>query len=259
MSLNGSALRDLSRRFGGKVLSARVYPEFFPIDPTDWILNLGCGEGTQLLAYDGEFAKVVGLDVSRDRLGRSRARMDGAGIDHYDPVCALAESTPLKTGTFDKALAIDIIEHVVDPLAVCSELHRLLRPGGRLLITFPAMHDRFADAVSFVSRVFPGRARRGHGFKPHGEEWNPDAHNHELPLEKWVSLVESSGFVLRGARASTLFPPLHLYGVPRFWFSNDLIHAVDARLCAIPGLRRLGQALLCDFERSDRDIERRAQ
>lgn len=245
----GTELKALSRRFGGKVLSARVYPEFFPLAPEDVVANLGCGTGAQVLAYGASFRRMIGIDISLRRLSQSCETLRDRKLGGYAAVCAMAESVPLRSESFDKVLAIDVIEHVVDPTAVCREMHRLLRSGGRLLVTFPAMHDRITDALTAMLRLVPRRNQRSRGFLPSSGQWNPDAHNNRLSLQSWINLVEGSGFMLRRSRASTLFPPLHLYGVPRVWFSNDTIHAVDARLCAIRGLRRLGQSLACDFER----------
>ena len=49
------------------------------------------------------------------------------------------EELPFGDGTFDLALALDVIEHVPDDLAALAELNRVLKPGGTLLVTVPAL------------------------------------------------------------------------------------------------------------------------
>ena len=82
--------------------------------------------------------------------------------------------------------------------------------------------------------------RRTHEL-PHG---HPDAHNSDHSLREWERIMAASGFEIVRTRASTLFPPLHLYGVPRFWFTVRWIHSIDAALCRLPFLKRFGQAML---------------
>lgn len=93
------------------------------------ILDLGCGKGrfARILAARG--ARVVGLDVSASMLSTAR----GAGLD-----CVLgsARRLPFAASTFDAAVAVEVFEHL-EPRAVvdaCSELRRVLRPGGTFVL-----------------------------------------------------------------------------------------------------------------------------
>lgn len=239
-------MRPLSVEFSylkGKQLSGIVYPEFFPLRPTDRVINLGFGDGPQALAYAGAFRTMTGVDVQAERLVRARRMLSLLGVAGVDLVEANVEAVPLPDASFDVALAIDIIEHVEHPDRFLAETRRLLVPGGRMLITFPAMHDRFVDALSSVGRLL---GRRGHA---HREGWHPDEHQRELPVREWRRIIGGAGFRFVASRATTMFPPLHLYGVPRFWFSNRLIHAIDRRICAVPYLQNLGQTVMAEFEK----------
>lgn len=228
----------------GKLLSSRVYPEFFPLRPSDRVLNAGFGDGPQAVVYAGSFRSMTGIDVNAERLARARRMLDAMGIVGVDVQQGNVERLPVPDGAFDAALAIDIIEHVEHPDAFVRELRRALAPGGRLLITFPAMHDKFVDAVSHVSRFL--RRRPPHR---HGGAWHPDEHQRELPVREWRRIVEQAGFRFVGSRATTMFPPLHLYGVPRFWFSNGLVHAIDRRIASLRGVHLLGQTVMAAYEK----------
>jgi SAM-dependent methyltransferase len=241
---------DDFRFLEGKLLAARVYPEFLPLSPEWQVVNLGAGEGPQAIRYAGQYRRMIGVDVNARRLAKSQVAAALYHVHGYNPVCGDVERLPLPGKRFDAVLAIDIIEHVQNPVALCNEVHRLLRPDGVFLVTFPTMHDRYKDAISTLARLAGRKSHRAH--RPHGSGWNPDAHNQAMPTRAWLALVTQCGFRLRDSRATTLFPPLHQYGVPRFWFSIDAIHAVDSFLCKLPPLKTLGQGLLCAFDRVER-------
>jgi ubiquinone/menaquinone biosynthesis C-methylase UbiE len=232
----------------GKVLSGRVYPEFFPFQADDVVLNVGCGYGVQAIAYDATYQKMVGVDIVLERVQKSLSLYELYPLETYTPVCADVEQLPLPTAQFDKAIAIDIIEHVQNPQALCREINRVLIPGGQVLITFPTLHDTYTAAISWFARTILRRKSKG-TFHDTPSEWHPDAHNQEFPVDEWIALVESCGLHLVDSRATTLFPPLHLYGVPRFWFSVDAIHAADSALSRLPGLKNYGQGLMAIFQK----------
>ena len=54
-------------------------------------------------------------------------------VDHIGP----AHDLPVGDGEYDAVLCTQVLEHVPDPQAVLRELHRILRPGGRLYMTLP--------------------------------------------------------------------------------------------------------------------------
>lgn len=238
-------MQDRRKFLEGKLLSGRVYPEFFKVSKEDSVLNIGSGEGPQVIAYKDSFKKMVGIDINQERLTRSKNVAKEYAIDNFETICANVEEIPLNE-EFDAAFAIDIIEHVKSPRKLCKEANRLLKKNGRFLITFPALHDNFIDIVNTIGRTILFRKKKE---TPKVNGWNPDDHNHEYSLRKWIKIVEKSGFKLTASRASTLFPPLHVYGIPRFWYSNNTIHNIDSFFCKIPGIKNLGQALICEFKK----------
>ncbi|MDQ7815043.1 MAG: class I SAM-dependent methyltransferase [Patescibacteria group bacterium] len=224
----------------GKVLSSRVYPEFFSLRGDERILNVGCGEGPQMAVYAGRFKSMLGVDIIPDRLAGFRKLGESLQQD-VETLESNVESIGSPDDSFDVVMAIDIIEHVEHPEKLLQEIQRLLKPGGRLLITFPAMHDKFVDGLSAMKSFFTRKK------KSHREGWHPDDHQHEYPVGKWIGMVEQSGLKFQRSRATTMFPPLHLYGVPRFWFSFGPLHALDRTVCSIPGVMKLGQTVMSEF------------
>ena len=95
------------------------------------LLDVGCGTGANLEAFGDKFERV-GIDMSKAALGFCKTR----GLDSL--VQAKIEHSGMARDTFDVVTALDMLEHVDDDMAAFSELWRVSRPGGFLLITVPA-------------------------------------------------------------------------------------------------------------------------
>ncbi len=231
----------------GKLLSGRVYPEFFPIAKNETVLNVGCGDGVQAVVYKGNFKKMVGVDINQQRLDTAKKLARANNINNFETICANVEEIPLED-KFDKTIAIDIIEHVINPGKVLVEIDRLLKDEGYLLMTFPVLHDKWENFFRFVGRKI--LRRKGKTIRKEG--WDPDAHQYDYKLSEWFGLMAKGGFRLVNFRASTIFPPLHYLGLPRFWFSNNFIHAIDGFFCRLLIFRAFGQAAVCIFKKKKR-------
>jgi 2-polyprenyl-6-hydroxyphenyl methylase/3-demethylubiquinone-9 3-methyltransferase len=113
-------------------------------------LDVGCGEGhlTAELAATG--MSVVGIDVAEEPLRRARSR-----YPELDLRLVPAEGPwPLDDASFDLVWAGETIEHVADTAAWLSEVRRVLRSGGTLLLSTPA-HGRMALlALALSPRAF---------------------------------------------------------------------------------------------------------
>lgn len=97
-------------------------------------LEVGCGRG----AFEGMVDRYVGVDIAA-----------GAGRNMHKPfVCASAANLPFRADSFDAAWTITVLEHVPNPERALSEMRRVLRPGGVLLLA-PAWFTRpwFADGL----------------------------------------------------------------------------------------------------------------
>jgi len=103
--------------------------------PGDRVLDVGCGPGfyvTELLEVVGREGSVVGVDASADMLAVAAQR--AAGHDNVTFHQADATSLPVEDASFDRALCVQVLEYVRDVPAALSQMHRALRPGGRVLV-----------------------------------------------------------------------------------------------------------------------------
>ena len=112
------------------------------ISPPARVLDAGCGWGVTLEALEARGYRVCGLDVSRqalERLDRPDSRLIEA-----DLTCPLGPGAAAEAA-FDVVLALDVIEHLDDDGAALTSLGRLLRPGGTMIVSVPALPELFSE------------------------------------------------------------------------------------------------------------------
>jgi SAM-dependent methyltransferase len=242
--------RGVSFRGGaldGKIVASRILPPFFPLRPHERVLNLGSGEGPQVVVYQGSFGSMTCADYDLERLRFARRSLGRRGVTGAGFLRCDAAELPFAAETFDAALVLDLLEHLARPEAALGELARVLRSGGRLLASFPLLFDLYDHALEAALRL-RARVLRLERSRPPVPAW--DRHRPERPVREWTRLLERSGFRIERMRASTLFPPLQLLGVRRFWIEIGAIRRVDGWLSSLPGVRRLGQAMLVSATRA---------
>jgi len=100
-------------------------------NPRPRILDVGCGTGANLEML-AEFGDAEGVDVSTDALSFCRQR----GLNSVK--LGEAEKLPYPDQSFDLVTALDVVEHLDDDLAGLREMHRVLKPGGHVMMFVPA-------------------------------------------------------------------------------------------------------------------------
>ncbi len=100
--------------------------------PGERILEVGCGGGHVLSMFRD--AKLTGVDVSGEMLAKAKENL--AGYDVELKKGDIAE-LGLEDRSFDGIVCTEVLEHVVDPDHVLTQIQRLVKPTGRVVITFP--------------------------------------------------------------------------------------------------------------------------
>jgi len=116
------------------------------------VLDVGCGTGWFSARAAARGARVTSVDLGTRLLARTRERCATA------PVAGDACALPFASGAFDVVISSECIEHTLDPLRAVSEIHRVTRAGGLLLITVPNRIWHFAAtfANTFGLRPYEG-------------------------------------------------------------------------------------------------------
>jgi SAM-dependent methyltransferase len=111
------------------------------------VLDLGCGAGRFLCALTEAGVEAVGVEIAQAAVERARANAPGADVRLLEPDGSL----PLGHGEVDLVWCSEVLEHVADTAHLLLEARRVLRPGGRLLVTVP-YHGRFQAAAIALAR-----------------------------------------------------------------------------------------------------------
>jgi SAM-dependent methyltransferase len=136
----------------------------FPIRAGDRVLDLGCGGGRHAFEVYRRGADVVAFDLDPGELAPVTSMFGGMLVaGEVSPqagagaVSGDATSMPFGDGAFDRVIAAEVLEHILDDQAAMNELARVLRPGGLAAITVPAfLPERICWALSSEYYDTPG-------------------------------------------------------------------------------------------------------
>ena len=109
------------------------------------VLDLGCGEGWATAELDALGTTVVGAEVAAAAIERARRRHPGLDFR----LAEIDGELPFADNDFDVVWASEVIEHVGDTARWLSEVRRVLRPGGRVLVTTPN-HSRLRLLIAGI-------------------------------------------------------------------------------------------------------------
>ena len=122
------------------------------------ILDVGCGLGLYVRRFRDFTPEVYGVDIDPERVAEASQTLPNIQQ-------ASAEILPFPDNFFDLVLLHEILEHVPDDHAAAREAHRVLKPGGRMVIFVP-------------NRWYP--------FETHGCYWRGQYHFGNIPLVNYL-------------------------------------------------------------------------
>ncbi|REJ78383.1 MAG: class I SAM-dependent methyltransferase [Acidobacteria bacterium] len=114
--------------------------EWLSLGDSDLLLDVACGSGgptTRIVGKTG--CRAVGIDINPKAIDEARSRAESAGISQKATFRTVEGKTALdfEDGSFDGLICIDAVNHLPDRSAVFAEWKRILKPGGRIVITDP--------------------------------------------------------------------------------------------------------------------------
>lgn len=197
------------------------------LTPTVRMLDVGCGNGLFLERIRQRFpdAQLSGIDSSPFQI--DHPVHPSLRLQRGD----LSKGIPCEDGSFDVVYAAEIIEHLLDPDLLLGEIHRVLRPGGTLVLTTPnlcAWYNRalfllgvqplFVESSTRSSMVGSGFLRR---FKRGS---TPVGHIRVFNLDAIRDLLADNGFEVTALKGAS------------FDYLPRALRLLDVAVAAYPGL-----------------------
>lgn len=142
------------------------------------VLDVGCGNGRALaMAYEAGASNLSGIDLSENMIEEARKLLPNADLQ----VGTMENLSHWKEGAFSHVLSIEAIYYLADPLMALQEIHRVLRPDGKLAI-----------AIDYYTE-----SKASHVWK--------DALGFDITMlseQEWVDLCHDAG--IKGVKASRI-------------------------------------------------------
>jgi ubiquinone/menaquinone biosynthesis C-methylase UbiE len=149
------------------------------------ILDVGCGFGGTLASLDARFngVSLVGLNIDARQLERAREQVRPRPGNQLEFVEGDACAMPFADASFDVVLAVECIFHFPERRRFFEEARRVLRPGGRLVLSDFVPTRTFVPALAAQDVLFGTYQRRFAGFV-----------DIRYPLERYRTLARETGF-----------------------------------------------------------------
>lgn len=189
-------------------------------------VDIGCGDGflARKIASRFPFGQFIGVELDRDtaRIIAAENEFDPAAAQVV-PVVGNVYAIPLATGAADLALCSEVVEHLTDDARALRELHRILKPGGLLILATP-------NAQPLPHRlVWALRRRRSAGndpVPPGATDSQCHGHINVQSSAYWRAALGRAGFVFEACRPVT--PLYGREGLDRSPFVSALLMLLQA-------------------------------
>lgn len=162
---------------------ARAYPEILKeinASPNDSLLDVGCGTGS-ILSRIPSGKKRCGIDLSGQMIERAQEALCGAA----ELMVGDAESLPWPRESFDTVCCTFSFHHYPHPGKVLSEMHRVLKADGRLILADPWLPGPFLPLLNAMMR------------------FSDDGDFHEYSKSEITELLAANGFAMTSFRHPT--------------------------------------------------------
>ena len=242
--IHGTHPEEQKRLTDLNTLTNRQFVDFLEIEDGETVLEVGSGLGilAHLVAERHPDSSITGIEISDELIDRAIA--DFADAMNLQFTKDDAHAMNLLDSSFDVAYCRYLLEHVQNPEVVLREIHRVLKPGGKIFIqennilinafypdcpAFNLVWEKFAE----VQAELGGDAQIG---------------------KKLFSLLNTNGY---GSIELSIAPEIHHYGMPTFvpWIQN-LIGNIDGARNNLIDIGALEPAVIDDAKSELKNLQK---
>ena len=153
----------------------RLVVEFSGAGPADTVLDVACGPGLVVVAFARVVKHATGIDITPAMLDRARAHAVEQGVTNVSWQQGDVLPLPFPDGSFSIVSSRFAFHHFLDPAAVLSQMARVCRPGGTIVVVDSAPSRDTADAFNRMEVV------------------RDPSHVRALPLDEHLQLFRAAG------------------------------------------------------------------
>ena len=137
--------------------------ERLAVKPGQVVLDLGCGTGfhtRRLSAAVGPKGEVYCVDLQPQMLELAKARAEAAGLTNIRFVEGKPHAVPAPKGAIDLLIMVDVYHELEDPKAMLAEMHRVLKPDGRVALVEFRLEGHTAAHIKVDHRMSVDQVRK---------------------------------------------------------------------------------------------------
>lgn len=118
-------------------LRAETVLGLLAVNQGERVLDIGCGNARDIAKIAAYGGYVIGVDISEGMVAAARQEVERTGIKGITLQVGDATCLDFPDASFDKVLCSEVIEHIPDAPQALREMHRVLKPGGTLVLSTP--------------------------------------------------------------------------------------------------------------------------
>jgi ubiquinone/menaquinone biosynthesis C-methylase UbiE len=159
----------------GHLDAMQILIEFSGVGPEDQVLDVACGPGLVACAFARHAKEVTGMDITPAMIEQAKKRQSELYLDNVSWAVGDAVPLPYPDNSFSLVITRYSFHHLLAPERALSEMIRVCRPGGRVMVADVAMAT---DKYEAYDRL---------------EILRDPSHTHALQSEEFAALFLGSG------------------------------------------------------------------
>jgi SAM-dependent methyltransferase len=139
-------------------------------------LEIGAGDGSTVLALKNKYDRLVATELSSVRVQKLQELFRDQPKVHIFQNNLEVDGLPFNDEEFDTVSMVAVIEHLIEPIGALREIHRVLKPGGHLIVDTPNI-AKWTRRLKLMLGYFPSTASFQEGLLCYDEKTATDLHD----------------------------------------------------------------------------------